>query len=35
MRKRLSTALVFATLAAMAITQAAMAMHIQARAILH
>ena len=35
MRKRLSTALVFATLAAMALTQAAMAMHQQVRSIVH
>lgn len=35
MRKRISSAFVLAIFALMALSQAAMAMHVQARAILH
>jgi len=35
MRKRVSTALIVASTAAMLISQVAMAMHLQVRAILH
>jgi hypothetical protein len=35
MRKRVSTAVVLASMAAMLISQVAMAMHVQVRAILH
>ena len=35
MRKRISTAILFASIAAMALTQVAMAMHQQVRSIVH